>query len=99
MKLAFKISSLVLFVALMVIIFMPASSFAFEETSPFTVKIDSRYIISSDVSSMTGEVQVQESSFSLDYDYKLAGQLPVTFSLRERHVDIKEDIPVDLPSH
>ncbi len=57
------------------------------------------YTMESDASSMPGEVTVNRSDLSLEYATKAFDVLPVTFGLSYRHIDIKEDVPVELPSH
>jgi len=69
------------------------------EDSEVTVKAGSRYLMNSDVSNMDGEIEVTESKFSLKHKDKISGQLPFDINLNVKHIDINEDLAVDLPSH
>lgn len=69
-----------------------------DDDFPVTVTFDTRHIYETDVSIMDGEVEINESKFSLEYDYKMFEELPVTLSLDITHTDINESVAVDLPS-
>lgn len=70
-----------------------------EEKLPLRVKMDSRYLSESDVASQFGNIQITESKLEVEYDLKAFGQLPLTFSLEGKHIDIDEDLAQELPSH
>ncbi|MCK5581828.1 MAG: hypothetical protein KAJ18_11215 [Candidatus Omnitrophica bacterium] len=61
--------------------------------------LNSRYIISSDVERVSGEVEITESEFELKYADKLFDEMPVAVSLNVKHIDIVDDVDVDLPTH
>lgn len=67
-------------------------------SGPLTVKMTDRMTFESDVSRMSGQVSVNQSNFTLEYEHKAFGELPLSFSLDYQYLDIDEDVPVNLPS-
>lgn len=63
-----------------------------------SIIVKDKYTIESDASSMPGEVSVNRSDLQLEYAYKAFDVLPLTFGISHRHVDIKANTPVSLPS-
>ncbi len=63
------------------------------------IQIKSRHIFDSDVKAMSGEIDIIETELKYDLDFKIEGELPVTLSLDFNHIDLNENIPVNLPSH
>lgn len=76
-----------------------AGSHVLAQESKVTVKAGSRYFMPSDVSGMDGRIEVTESKFSLKHEDEISGQLPFDVNLGIKHIDIIEDVAVDLPSH
>ena len=70
-----------------------------EKEEAFTVKAESRYIDSSTVDDLNGEIQTNESKFKATYGYSLYNLLPVTIGLNIKHTDIKENLEAEYPSH
>lgn len=70
-----------------------------QETKKVTVNAQSRYFLPSDVSWMDGQVEITESTFRVKHEDKISGRLPFDVNLRIKHIDIKEDVPVELPTH
>jgi hypothetical protein len=64
-----------------------------------TFTFGSRNISSSDVDATSGDITVTETNFSTTHAFKAFGELPVEYSLNVGHIDINDDVPVDLPSH
>ncbi len=81
-----------------VLFLFPFPLCAVSDENPFTVRMNSRYLPESDVNAMSGEVEIAESEFEIEYEFKAFEQLPVTLSLKQTHIDINENLPVTLPS-
>lgn len=67
-----------------------------EETTK--ASLESKYIMESDAGNQSGQVQIAESEFLFEHEFKLENGMPVTVSLKNRHTDINSDAPVYLPS-
>ena len=83
----------------MVVAFGPSVLFAAEENgnSEVTVITKDRYTFESHVDHMSGTVSVNQSDLDVKYEAKAFGKLPVSVWLDYKHLDINENIPVDLP--
>lgn len=64
-----------------------------------TVTIASRHIYPSGIKAADSQIDITSTQFSLQYNFKVAGQLPAGIFLDIGHKDINTDSPVDLPSH
>jgi len=91
---------------LVVVIFAPSVLFAGEGTTAkegtgdtiVTVMTKDRYTFASSVDHMSGRVSVNQSDFEVKYETKVFGKLPVSAWFDYKHLDINENIPVDLPA-
>jgi hypothetical protein len=87
------------------VIFVPSVLFAGEGTTAkaeassgtVTVVTKDRYTFESGVDHMSGEVSVNQSDLDVKYETKAFGKLPVSLWFDYKHLDINENIPVDLP--
>ena len=77
---------------------MDADVSAGQEKS-FSVKLQSRHIFDTDVNAQSGQINITESNFDAAWEQKLANKLPITLSIDYQHIDIDEDVPVELPDH
>lgn len=64
-------------------------------------EVESYFTFLPSVSSKTGgsHIQIMETEFDYTCEYKLFEQIPVTFSLTNEYIDIKENSSLNLPSH
>jgi hypothetical protein len=63
-----------------------------------TVVMKDRYTLESDVHHMPGQVSLNQSDFDVKYEAIAFEKLPVKIWMDYKHLDINEDIPVDLPA-
>jgi hypothetical protein len=56
------------------------------------------YIPSRRSKAMSGGIEIIESGFEYSYEFKLFGQLPVTFSLENEYIGINNTTALDLPA-
>ncbi len=88
------------------VIFVPSVLFAEEGTTAkkepsnttVTVMTKDRYTFESGVNHMLGKVSVNQNDFDVKYETKVFGKLPVSVWFDYKHLDINENIPVDLPA-
>lgn len=68
------------------------------DKATLTVVTKDRFTYESDVEHMSGQVSVNQADFSMTYDDKLFDQMPVSVWLDYKHLDINENLPVNLPA-
>lgn len=56
------------------------------------------YILSSKAKAGAGKVEIIESGFEYNYEFKLFGELPVTLSLENEYININDTVALELPS-
>lgn len=86
--------------------FMPSVLFAGEGTTgkgetgngTVTVVTKDRFTLESGVEHMSGEVSVNQTDLDVKYETKAFGKLPISVWFDYKHLDINENIPVDLPA-
>jgi len=64
-----------------------------------TVESYARFMPSSDVEVMPGEVKVSEAFFEYGFETKVFGKLPVKFSLASKYIGLENTTAVPLPAH
>jgi len=69
------------------------------EETKITITDRDQYTMESDVNRQSGQISVNQNDFTLQYDTKAFDVLPLTFFFDYRHLDINENLPVNLPSH
>ena len=77
--------------------FVPTAQALISDTI-VTVITKDRYTFESGVDHMSGNVSVNQSDFDVKYEAKVSGKLPVSAWFYYKHLDINENIPVDLPA-
>jgi hypothetical protein len=56
------------------------------------------YIFPSNAKAKNGKVKIIESGLEYNYEFKLFGQLPLTFSLENEYININKTVDLELPS-
>lgn len=87
------------FVILSVFVLVSTGILGAAEEPAGTVSVGTRRVYSSDVDAVSGEVAVTETGFNFTREFKTSAGMPVEYALDVGHIDIEDDVPVDLPSH
>ncbi len=69
------------------------------EEKQLTVIIKDRMVFESDVNRQPGQISVNQNDFEISYDDKAFDILPVVLEFDYKHLDINENLPVNLPAH
>ena len=85
-------------IALGAMCFIPSQAYSSEDGASSEVMLKTRHIFESDVEATSNQIEINESQLEFRREIK-AGELPLTFGFVAKHIDINEDLAVELPSH